>query len=96
MKLKIDNFNSKLNASSFLHIWKTLGNYDGNEMIEKYEYELNGSDKKWRIHDIGKIALKQLPSWMIYMSHNLNHEELKKLMKLKDEDEVYFVIFKAI
>jgi hypothetical protein len=95
LTIKIDNFNNKLSADSFLHIWKTLGSFDGNAMINDYQYQIHGNDKTWRIHDIGKIALKELPAWMIYMSHNLNHEQLKKLMNISDEDEVYFIIFKT-
>ena len=65
LTIKIDNFNNKLSADSFLHIWKTLGSFDGNAMINDYQYQIHGNDKTWRIHDIGKIALKELPAWMM-------------------------------
>ena len=96
LNFKIDNFNTKLQSECFLHLWKTLGQYSGEDLIHKYQYTINGNaDVKWHIHDIGKVEINQMPPWMILMSHNLNLKELKRYWQM-EKGEVYFVIFKQI
>lgn len=93
LNLKINNFNNKLASNCFLHIWKTLGSLDGNDLIKKTVLTLNDSPDKWRVHDIGVSDINDLPTWMIKMSHDMDKAMLKDLFKMK-VGQVYWVIIK--
>ena len=97
--LTIQNYNNKLQADCFLHIFKTLGNWDGNDMIDSYQYTFNDDTTTlWKLtpSGIGVHQIKNMPNWMIKMSHNLSKEDFMKVMKIEPEHQVYWMIFERI
>ncbi len=96
LSLKIENLNNKLNADCFLHLWTTLGSFDGNDLIHEHEFKINDLPQVFKIHDIGKCSFKELPAWMGIMSHNLPKKDLKSYLKVNDDQVIYFVIFRVV
>lgn len=89
----IQNTNNKLNADMFLHLWTSLGQLKGKQLEDMPDFDIDG--KVWRIYDIGKCQLQQLPKWMALFSHNLDHDGLARLLNIDKKQEIYFVIFRV-
>jgi len=96
MKLTIPNFNNKLSADVFFHVYKTLGKYTCEDFRSWQQIEVNELPDKYIVHDIGTCLLKELPPWMMLYSHNCTIKEYLVSTNTQPDTLIHFIIFKKI
>lgn len=93
LNLSIPNFNNKLAADIFLHIYKHLGNLDPYLMMEQ-PFQIKDTEGLWLLYDLGRLPVSVIPKHYFIMSHNCDKNKYMTETNCTPETEVYFLIIK--
>jgi hypothetical protein len=96
MNLTIPNHNNKLSADCFLHVFKSLGKYTAEELMEAKAIQINELPDTYSLHEsgIGISSIADLPTWMFYASHKCTKKEYMHSVKGTPTTQIYFMLFK--
>ena len=85
------NINGKLNCSCMLHIDKEPGIRIGQRQLDAFTIEIHTSDKShpptmWKLTDLIRLQLYQLPTSLTWPSHGMDMFEFAKEFISKNPD----------